>query len=39
MTELKKGVFKALHEAQKKYSFNFQYREFSSEQALVEITA
>jgi len=33
------GEFKALHDAQKKYSFNFQYRAFSSEQALVEITA
>ena len=31
------GEFKALHEAQHKYGFNFKYRAFSSEQALIEI--
>ena len=31
------GEYKALYEAQSKYGFNFQYRAFSSEQALIEI--
>jgi len=32
------GEYKALNEAQNKYGFNFQYRAFSNEQALIEIT-
>lgn len=31
------GEYKALHEAKSKYGFNFRYRAFSGEQALIEI--
>lgn len=33
------GEIKALQEAQKRFGFSFRYRAFSSEQALIEITA